>query len=283
MSTRRLMFSMALAALLVWATVAASPPDSTDPGQDEAPGQGPPEVGTVPAPAATPPVPEKGPDGEAAPTPKTVGAIVAAIQPVVEELRGLRFDHAVSVEKADDAVARGHFEDRMRTYWPERQVHIEQDAYIDLGLLPARADLKGSLLEALKEQAAGYYDPERNAFVVLDDMPGSMASIIVAHELTHALDDQHFGIDAMIEAAGSDSERTGGVAAVVEGSGTLVMTMFTVREMTGGRLTAEGTREIQESEAGQGKVLKATPQVVQRILIGPYMLGMRFLLKGNLA
>src|SRR5206468_2987336 len=111
----------------------------------------------------------------------------------------------------------------------------------------------------------------------------SMASIIVAHELTHALDDQHFGIDRLIDAAGSDSEKSGGVAAVVEGSGTLVMTMFTVREMIAGRLTAEGTKEIQESEAGQAKVLKTTPQVVQRILVGPYMLGMRFLLRGDIA
>jgi hypothetical protein len=287
MSARRLLSCIALAALVLSATVVASPPGSTDPDQDNAteedqPGQGPPEVG-MPAPGADKaPAPQKAPGSEPPPL-KTVGAIVAAIQPTVEELRGLRFDHAVSVEKADDAIARSHFEERMRTYWPEPQMRVEQDAYIDLGLLPGRSDLKGSVLEALKEQAAGYYDPQRNAFVVLDDMPGSMASIIVAHELTHALDDQHFGIDRLVDAAGGDSEKSGGVAAVVEGSGTLVMTMFTVREMVAGRLTAEGTKEIQESEAGQAKVLKTTPQVVQRILVGPYILGMRFLLRGDIA
>src|SRR5262245_36949694 len=284
MRARRALSSLALAALLVGAPI-ASPPASTDreqdnPAEEEQPGEGPPEVGTVPAPTA-PTAAAQG--SETPPPPMTIGAIVAAIQPVVEELRGLKFEKSVSVEKADDAVARGHFEDRMRTYWPEPQMRVEQEAYIELGLMPGRTDLKGSVLEALKEQAAGYYDPERNAFVVLDDMPGSMASIIVAHELTHALDDQHFGIDRLIDAAGSDSEKSGGVAAVVEGSGTLVMTMFTVREMTAGRLTAEGTREIQESEAGQAKVLKTTPQVVQRILVGPYMLGMRFLLRGDIA
>ena len=164
MSARRLLICLALAALLLSAPI-ASPPTSTAPEQDNAteeeqPGEGPPEVGTVPAPGTdTAPAPEKAPESEMAPPPRTIGAIVAAIQPVVEELRGLRFDHAVSVEKADDAVARGHFEDRMRTYWPEPQMRVEQDAYIDLGLMPQRTDLKGSVLEALKEQAAGYYDP----------------------------------------------------------------------------------------------------------------------------
>jgi hypothetical protein len=274
MSARRLIFCLALAVLMMAASI-SSPPRAT--AQEQQPVDDEESLSNEPpAPVVTAPAPE-------APTPKAVAGIVAAIQPVVEELRGLKFERSVAVEKADDAVARSHFEDRMRTYWPEQEMRVEQDAYADLGLLPKRTDLKDSVLEALKEQAAGYYDPERNAFVVLDDMPGSMASIIVAHELTHALDDQHYGIDRLIDAAGSDSEKAAGVDAVVEGSGTLVMTMFTVREMTAGRLTAEGTKEIQESEAGQAKVLKTTPQVVQRILVGPYMLGMRFLLKGDLS
>jgi hypothetical protein len=212
-----------------------------------------------------------------------VSGIVAATQPVVEEIRGLRFKKPVLVERADDTAARRHFEERMRTYWPEPQARVEQDAYVNLGLLPARTDFKESVLQALEEQAAGYYDPARDAFVVLSDMPGSMAPIIVAHELTHALDDQYFNIDAMLDAAASDSERTGGIAAVVEGSGTLVMTIYTVREMHSGRLTSDTAKEFQQSEAGQAKRLRGTPQIVQRSLVGPYMLGMRFLLRGNLA
>ena len=118
---------------------------------------------------------------------------------------------------------------------------------------------------------------------VLGDMPGSIAPFIVAHELTHALDDQYFDIDGMLDKTGGDDGRAGGVAAVVEGSGTLAMTIYIAQEIGSGRLTPGAARDFQESEVGQAKRLKATPQVVQRLLIGPYVLGMNFLLKGNLA
>jgi hypothetical protein len=218
-----------------------------------------------------------------APGTEEARALVETIAPVVEEIRGLRFKEAVSVELADDAAARQHFEGRMRMQWPDSRIRVEQEAYIDLGLLPGRTRLKDSVLDVLEEQAGGYYDPERDAFVVLADMPGSIAPIIVAHELTHALDDQHFDIDGMLEGAEGIDERAGGIAAVVEGSGTLVMTLFIVREMASGGLTPDAAREFQASEAGQARRLKAVPQVVQRLLVGPYVLGMNFLLRGNLA
>jgi hypothetical protein len=228
------------------------------------------------SPTATPP-PAARPDAEAA------RALVTSIEPRVEAIRGLTFKKPVAVEMADDTSARGHFEDRMRKDWPDSRTHIEQAAYVDLGLLPPRTGLKAAVLDALEEQAAGYYDPGRDAFFVLGDMPASISSFIVAHELTHALDDQYFDIDGMLDKAGADDGRAGGVAAVVEGSGTLVMTIYIVQEIGAGRLTSEAAREYQDSEVGQAKKLKATPQVVQRILIGPYILGMNFLLKGNLS
>lgn len=229
------------------------------------------EPDAPPAPAARPP------NAEAA------RALVSSIAPAVEAIRGLRFKKPVAVEMVDDAAARGHFEARMRAEWPESRTEIEQETYVDLGLLPARTGLKATVLDALEEQAAGYYDPGREAFFVLGDMPRSFAPFIVAHELTHALDDQYFDIDGMLDRAGGDDGRAGGVAAVVEGSGTLVMTIYIVQEIGEGRLTPEAAREYQESEVGQAKRLKATPQVVQRLLIGPYVLGINFLLKGNLA
>ncbi len=233
--------------------------------------------------AAVPATDEAGGDARPAPDAESVRALVTSIAPAVEEIRGLRFKKPVAVEMADDAAARGHFEERMRAEWPESRIEIEQEAYIDLGLLPARTGLKATVLDALEEQAGGYYDPGRHAFFVLGDMPGSFAPFIVAHELTHALDDQYFDIDGMLEKTGGDDGRAGGVAAVVEGSGTLVMTIYIVQEIGSGRLTSDAAREYQESEVGQAKRLKATPQIVQRLLVGPYVLGMNFLLKGNLA
>lgn len=216
------------------------------------------------------------PDAEAA------RALVVSITPTVETIRGLRFKQPVPVEMTDDAGARGYFEGRLRAESSDAQTGIDQAAYADLGLLPVRSDLRVTLLDALEEQAAGYYDPRRRAFFVLGDMPASFAPFIVAHELTHALDDQYFDIDGMIDGCGGDDGCEGGVAAVVEGSGTLVMSIYIVQEIGARRLTADALREYQASEVGKAEKLKATPQVIQRSLFAPYLLGMNFLLKGNL-
>jgi hypothetical protein len=61
------------------------------------------------------------------------------------------------------------------------------------------------------------------------------------------------------------------------------MTAFMLREMAEGRLAADALLEMQRTEAGRAEKLKAAPPVLQRSLLGPYVLGASFLLRGNLA
>ena len=118
-------------------------------------------------------------------------AMVEELIPRVEEIRGLKFEKPVPVKVVDDAVARDHFKARMKKYWPEAEVRAEETAYAQFGLLPAGTDLEAILFSVLEEQVGGYYDPGSDTFFVLGDMPRSLAPILMVHELTHALDDQH--------------------------------------------------------------------------------------------
>jgi hypothetical protein len=233
-------------------------------------------------------------EGAKAAEPATVGApetgvlraeeaaeLAAEIAPIVEDIRGLKFKRAVPVQVVDDATARGHFKERMGKYWPETQIRAEERVYTDLGLLPAKTDLVAQIFDVLEEQAGGYYDPERDTFFVLGDMPRATAPIIMAHELTHALDDQTFGIDALLDKT-RDNDREGALDAVVEGSGTVVMTVFVVRQVRAGKMDPKVLQEFQNSEAGRAERLKAAPLFVQRSLIAPYILGMAFLLRGEM-
>jgi len=241
----------------------------------------------APPPLDTPPVPTS----ESAPTPvpaatasmsaAEVAALAEKVAPIVEEIRGLKFRRPVPVTIVDDAEARAHFETRVAKFWPEARIRAEERAYADLGLLPRETDLVAGILDVLDEQAGGYYDPDRDTFFVLGDLPRATAPIIMAHEMTHALDDQAFGIDALIEKAeGSDGE--GALEAVVEGSGTVVMSVFILRQIASGALDPQTLVEFQGSEAGRAERLKAAPMFVQRSLIAPYILGMAFLLRGEM-
>jgi len=211
-----------------------------------------------------------------------VQVLAREIAAKVAAIRGLPFKRDVPVTIVDDAAARRHFEELTDRYWPRDQMLLEQTALRQLGLLPGDYDIREGLFTVMEEQAAGYYDAEKDVFCVLNDMPRMSAPIIIAHELTHALDDQHFDIDAMLRANMEASDRSTAIASIVEGSGIAIMSRFMMQEMLAGRLTMDVLTEIQESEAGKGAKLTAAPQILQSSLLAPYLLGQTFLLRGNL-
>jgi hypothetical protein len=218
----------------------------------------------------------------ASPSVEDPAALVARIQPAVEELRGLKFKRPVTVKTVTSTEARAYFSQRAKTEWPEERVRLDEKVYEQLGLLPAGFDLLGSVLDVLEEQALGYYDPGTDVFSVVEGaLSSSLAPVLVAHELTHALDDQHFDLDAVMDSAEAEDDRSAAAAAVVEGSGTAVMTLFMVREMGAGRLSMAAMQDMQRNEAERAERLKAAPPVIQRGLIASYVLGMSFLLRGD--
>lgn len=234
--------------------------------------------------AETPATPEAPKPAESAGTlsKEEAAALAAEVAPIVEEIRGAKFAHPVPVEIVDDQAARAHFKSRISEHWPEEARRAEEVVDAHLGLIPPKTDLEEEVFDVLEEQAGGYYDPDRDTFFVLGDMPRAAAPIIVAHELTHALDDQRYGIDRLLAEAEEDDDRSGALEAVVEGSGTVVMTVFIHRQIVAGKLDPKSLLAFQESEVGKAERLKASPLFVQRSLIAPYILGMAFLLRGEL-
>lgn len=207
--------------------------------------------------------------------------LARSITPRVEAIRGLRFERDVTMQIIDDDGARRHFEQRATKLWPRERIAHDQRALAQLGLLPEGTELLDELLDLLEEQAGGYYDPETDTFYVLDDIPDGTAAILIAHELTHALDDQHFDIDGLLMAAVDDDDRSAALSAVIEGSGTLVMSRFMVEEIRAGRMPADLIEELQQSEAGRAERLRAAPAYLQRGLLAAYALGSTFLLRGE--
>jgi len=243
-------------------------------------------AGLVFATAAILPLEAEAPAASQASAPLSAAEATALAKRVasdVELLRGATFKHPVPVQVIDDAAARRYFETRLGKLLPRERLAAEASAYALLGLLPAGVDLDKLLFDLLEEQAGGFYDPESETFFVLSDMPAAVGPILVAHELTHALDDQIYQIDAKLAGVLGDGDRENALSAVIEGSGTVVMTAFMFQEMSEGRLAFDALLEMQKTEAGRAEKLKAAPPFLQRSLLGPYVLGASFLLRGNLA
>ena len=78
------------------------------------------------------------------------------------------------------------------------------------GLLPQDFDLPGFLVTMLREQVAGYYDAKTKTVNLLNWLDVEQQKPVLAHELTHALQDQSFGIEKWMKATAEDASDKNG-------------------------------------------------------------------------
>jgi len=130
------------------------------------------------------------------------------------------------------------------------------------GLLPRDFDLGKFLVVLLKEQVAGYYDPKTRTVNLLDWLGADQQKPVLAHELTHALQDQSFNLEKYMKPADPDLARKKEITAqdiendeesttrqaVVEGQAMVVLVDYMLEPM--------------------GLSLKDSPQVVQGLKDG---------------
>src|SRR5438067_470281 len=72
------------------------------------------------------------------------------------------------------------------------------------GLLPKDFDLQTFLVSLLEEQVAGYYDSKTKTVNLLDWVLPDLQRPVLAHELTHALQDQSFNLDKWLKRGAED-------------------------------------------------------------------------------
>lgn len=130
------------------------------------------------------------------------------------------------------------------------------------GLLPRDFDLGKFLPLLLKEQVAGYYDPKTRTVNLLDWLGADQQKPVLAHELTHALQDQSFNLEKYMKPADADLVKKKEITAqdiendevsttrqaVVEGQAMVVLVDYMLEPM--------------------GLSLKDSPQVVQGLKDG---------------
>jgi len=107
-------------------------------------------------------------------------------------------------------------------YTPE-QIHIQEATLRALGLISRSFDMEKFLVSFYTEQAAGFYDPHTKTMYIADWIPADMQKMVLAHELTHALQDQNFNLDHYMRAVRKDDDAEAARQAVVEGYATAAM------------------------------------------------------------
>jgi hypothetical protein len=166
------------------------------------------------------------------------------------------------------------------------------------GLLPRDFDLEKLLVALLREQVAGYYDPKTKTVHLLDWVPMEEQEPVMAHELTHALQDQAVGLDKWMSRGEKDLAETrknptatdiendevdNARQAVVEGQAEAVMLQYALAPV--GRSIVDSPDLVEEMESSMtngtpdSTVFKDAPIFLKESLTFPYRYGLEFEIK----
>jgi hypothetical protein len=145
------------------------------------------------------------------------------------------------------------------------------------GLLPKGFDLDSFMVDLLTEQIAGLYDPKAHEFYVADWIPIDDQRMVMAHELTHALEDQHFQIEAWAKAARPNDDGELAREAVLEGSAMAAMMEYLLQ---GSGRSLQDLPDIDPAmligDMADTPLLKKAPPFLKDALIFPYLDGLTF-------
>jgi hypothetical protein len=163
------------------------------------------------------------------------------------------------------------------------------------GLLPRDFDLQKYLLAMLREQVAGYYDPKTKMVNLLDWVDPEQQKPVMAHELTHALQDQSFGLEKWMKGGASDlvenpneatpkdienDEISTARQAVVEGQAMVVLIDYmlapTGQSMLGSPQIAEALKQGMLVGTDNSPQFVNSPLYLKEALIFPYRYGLDF-------
>jgi hypothetical protein len=146
----------------------------------------------------------------------------AAVETVLARVRDLPFKHPVPVEEQDKASLKAYLDQSMEKTWDTTGA-LSERAYKVLGLLPRDLEMKSWSSEFMTDQIAGYYDTDTKRYYTIaqgtsDNDKDLPEPFLLAHELTHALEDQHFDLGATDAKLVNDDDRNLAFHAVCEGS-----------------------------------------------------------------
>lgn len=201
-------------------------------------------------------------------------AIMDAIEPLVIELRGLELLRPVTRTLFTRDELRQQIANELShdfTADEARKDAIEMAAF---DFIPADTDLR-TLMETLyTEQIAGYYDSDTQSLAVVSDKSviGPLGKTTFAHEFAHALQDQHWGLDALDPEENSDDASLA-VMALIEGDAMLLQQQYILEYLDPDELF----ELLSESLAVDTEVLDTAPAIIRAHLMFPYEAGLEFI------
>jgi hypothetical protein len=215
-----------------------------------------------------------------APTPEHWDRRIEPIAREVEKLRKLDFEHPVAVEFLGEAA----FEKKVSvdkaklSAADKRSAERSQSQLRAVGLIGPDVDLVDATSDLQKSGVLAYYaNGTKDITVKGKDVDDVATRVTLAHELTHALQDQHFGLTALQRQAAKTHSGTV-LRTVIEGDAVRIQNDYVEKlskadqsKYTDDRAQRAGDAQTEASDAGVPESLSVLSEAPYDL--GPIMLG----------
>ncbi|MEM7283202.1 MAG: hypothetical protein AAF438_16420 [Pseudomonadota bacterium] len=228
-----------------------------------------------------------------------------AYQILMPQLRSLAFKHPVTPNLMRREDLGKHLSGLIDEEYSDADMKMMDQSLKVFGMASSDMDLKETLLALYTEQVAGFYEPENDKmFLIADHEPAEKQSflaelfapkgfnadeqkVILAHEMAHALQDQHYDLHELYEQTKSNDDRALALSALVEGDATVVM--FAEQQRLIGQPTdlsdlPPGVMDFSFNALkvflpfSGGKAFASAPRILKDSLLFPYHKGAVFVI-----
>ena len=204
--------------------------------------------------------------------------LVDSLRGPVEKATGLRFTSPPRSAMRSREQVRTYLIAKLDEELPPKRLHGLETAYRLFGLLPDTLQLRPLLIDLYTEQVAGFYDPDSATLFGVEGADRTQLSLVLAHELIHALQGQHLRLDSILDAR-ENNDRLSAAQAILEGQATLA----SLEVLAPGYDVAQNPqfwemyREQVRQQQSSMPVFRRAPLVLRETLIFPYLQGAEFM------
>lgn len=210
-------------------------------------------------------------------------AMADELLPRLEVLTGLEARGPIELSWQSRDSMQSFIERQLTEELEPAEIEGTQAAYAAFGLIPDTLDLRRLLLELYGEQIIGYYDPVTKELRVVEGAPRDQLATVLAHELVHALQDQHVDLDSLVSRRGQNDRQMAAQSAF-EGQATLVMFALLVEDQLGRSLRPGEMPDMRaqlgaalEAQNSQFPVFRDAPQIIRETMLFAYLGGAAFM------
>jgi hypothetical protein len=212
-------------------------------------------------------------------------ALLSTADSVLEEISqitGWPIRAQLKKQLVSRAEVQKYLTENLRQEYTPRELHVQEATLKAFGLVSRDFDLGKFLITFYTEQAAGFYDPHRKTMCIADWVSADMQGIVLAHELTHALQDQNFDLDKFVHADQGNDDATNARQAVVEGYATAAMMQRMVGDVDLAAMPslAPLLESVVHQQMAEFPAFSSAPYFFRFQALFPYTEGMGFMQEG---